>query len=397
MSSAILSSADVSTDVPAKKRDERLDFWRGLCLIDMIFVHLAYYNEVQFSDFLRGLLTDYTRFAAGGFVFLSGLCLGRIFLSRTIRACQEQGHPFFVYRRIWARALKIYVIQILSSLALIWLFDSSLKITLLADPRQFILDMILMRRGNDLLLLYVGMLVLSPLMLELIRRNLWLLLLLASGILFYIGTLDPYRFAFIKPFQTQPGGKFPLLLWQLVFVSGMLFTRPLSVFDRSSRLVKYLVLLIVGALSIVIVISAFPDLVNRTTPILPLTFIKVPLSIGEYLRYMITTLLIMLVTDAGWDYINLIPFSGFICMLGRNSLFVYVIHLFLQELTIMVAIRFPDMGNWHLALGLGMIVLLGALAWGMELISGLRKKDRSKQAAHGRFAGSTGAVVGGKG
>ena len=394
-----LKVSDTPSDTPEigavkPKRDERLDFWRGLCLIDMILVHLAYYDEVQFSDFFRGMLTDYTRFAAGGFVFLSGLCLGIIFLPRAIKAIEKIGNPFAVYRKIWARASKIYIVQIFSSLLLTWFFDPVLHKEFSAHPVRFLFDLVCMRRGNDLLLLYVCMLALSPAMLELIRRRLWLMLALISMLVFRIGMMDPYRFAFIKPFATQPGGKFPVLLWQMVFVSGMLCTRPLAAFDRARQATKLLVLSVIGVLATLIILSAYPDLINRTTPIIPLTYIKVPLSIGEYFRYTLTTLLIMLVTDATWKSITGIPFFRFICMLGRNSLFVYVAHLFMQEMTIMIALKFPGDGHLHLVLGIGMIAILGILAYVAEKF--MQSMKQSRQPDQGRLAGSAtvGAVVG---
>jgi hypothetical protein len=60
-------------------RDRRLDLWRGLCLIDMILVHLAH-EGVQFGV-LTPWIVDYTRFAAGGFVFVAGLGVGLVLSS----------------------------------------------------------------------------------------------------------------------------------------------------------------------------------------------------------------------------------------------------------------------------------------------------------------------------
>ena len=113
------------------------------------------------------------RFAAGGFVFLSGLCIGFIFLPRVLQAVRDTGSPMKVYRRIWARAAKIYFIQLLSSFLLVWFCFPEQKKELLDQPAQYLCDMLCFRRGNDLLLMYVGMVAVSPLMLELLRRRLW--------------------------------------------------------------------------------------------------------------------------------------------------------------------------------------------------------------------------------
>src|SRR5947209_862340 len=66
----------------ATARDGRLDFWRALCLIDMVLVHLVY-EGVNFGP-LQRTIGDYTRFAAGGFVFVAGLGIGAIFLPRAM-------------------------------------------------------------------------------------------------------------------------------------------------------------------------------------------------------------------------------------------------------------------------------------------------------------------------
>jgi hypothetical protein len=59
-------------------RDDRLDVWRGLCLVEAVLVHLAF-NGLGFPGPLGEAIKQYTRFAAGGFVFLAGLTIGVVF------------------------------------------------------------------------------------------------------------------------------------------------------------------------------------------------------------------------------------------------------------------------------------------------------------------------------
>src|SRR5882724_11476770 len=82
-------------------RDFRLDFWRALCLIDMVLVHLVY-DGVNFGPIQR-VIGEYTRFAAGGFVFVAGLSIGAIFLPRTFAA----GGRTKVYLSLWRRSAYI--------------------------------------------------------------------------------------------------------------------------------------------------------------------------------------------------------------------------------------------------------------------------------------------------
>src|ERR1700685_3099088 len=95
-------------------RDQRLDFWRGLCLIDMVLVHL-YYQNVQFGDFLGKLLGEYTRFAAGGFIFVSGLSICVIFLPRAL----DEKRRGKTYKALWRRSLYILAVNYLCAMVLI--------------------------------------------------------------------------------------------------------------------------------------------------------------------------------------------------------------------------------------------------------------------------------------
>src|SRR5690606_1120686 len=64
----------------ARVRDSRLDFWRGLCLVDMVLGHLAW-EGVDFGV-RRGPLTESFRFAAGGYVFVAGVGVALVWLHR---------------------------------------------------------------------------------------------------------------------------------------------------------------------------------------------------------------------------------------------------------------------------------------------------------------------------
>ena len=95
---AMVSTFTPHTPVKAR-RDDRLDFWRALCLIDMVLVHLVYVAGVNFGIIQRSI-GEYTRFAAGGFVFVAGMSIGAIFLPRTFA---DKGRRK-VYFSLWRRA-----------------------------------------------------------------------------------------------------------------------------------------------------------------------------------------------------------------------------------------------------------------------------------------------------
>jgi hypothetical protein len=94
-------------------RDDRLDVWRGLCLVDVVLVHLAF-SGLGFPGPLDEAIKQYTRFAAGGFVFLAGLTIGVVFWPNVLRsAAARRG----VYKRLWRRAALLLTVEIVASLA----------------------------------------------------------------------------------------------------------------------------------------------------------------------------------------------------------------------------------------------------------------------------------------
>lgn len=376
--------------VDSGTRDTRLDFWRGLCLIDMVLVHLIYAN-VQFGDFFEKVVTDYTRFAAGGFVFLSGLLMGVIFLPKAISQSRKVGHAGGVYRRIWARAFKLLIVQYLSTTALMWFNVPTGSRVAFAHPLRFVTDLLRCRTGNDLLMLYVGMLAVTPLLLEMLRHRLWPVVALGSALLFAYGTRHPWRVAFVHR------GEFPVLLWQVVFVSGLLFTYALKAFDLAQKATR---LIVIGCLTIAFLIifqSANAVELGLGRPWLRLTFWKIPLTFGEYLRYTVTTLLLMLGTNAFWGRLKNGRLTAFIRLLGRNSLFVYVAHLYVQEVVSRLADRTWDFGPWQAVYALAMIALLGIMAYLVERYdswkNSSKRKSREAPPLHTHTGPSTFAVA----
>ena len=338
----------------------------------MVLVHLVYFN-VQFGEFLGDMLTEYTRFAAGGFVLLSGLCVGRIFLPKVMTAYQQNGNARVVYRRIWARAGRILMVQFATTILFFALNLPTGSRAALGHPWVFIADLLRFRKGNDLLLLYVGMLTVTPLLLELMRLRLWPLIAAGSAMLFSVvawGAVGPWQVAFV------PTGEFPLLLWQGVFITGLMLTLPLHAFDRAGRKTKIFILILVTVAFAVIFQSANARPLGFKHPWLPLTFWKIPLTFGEYLRYVILTLLIMLVTNAAWGILKNTRGKAFICLLGRNSLFVYVAHLYVQEAVALIVHPTRRLGLWQMGYAVAMIALLGAMAYGMERIGAAKKSPR---------------------
>lgn len=358
----------------------------------MVIVHLIAY-EVQFGDFLKNFFTDYTRFAAGGFVFLSGLCMGMIFLPKVIASGEQIKDATLIYRRIWMRSLKILLVQFGAVIALIALGVYPNRGEM-AHPRSFLGNLLTFRKGyaDDLLMLYVGMLAITPLLLEMMRRGLWAIVAACSGLVFVVGSQDPWHIAFV------PKGEFPVVLWQAVFIGGILFTQPLRAFDRARKSARAGVLVLLAVSFAVFFLSANAPELGLKHRLINLEFSKIPLTFGELMRYMVTTLLIMLATNAIWRRIRETRAVAFICLLGRNSLFVYVAHLFVQPVIAELAWRNPGWGMWQIGFAFLMIAILGMLAFWMEqLKKGKHPEQRARRVlpterAEGQNEGSLLAV-----
>jgi hypothetical protein len=337
-------------------RDRRIDFWRGLCLIDMVLVHL-YYENVQMGERLGKILGEYSRFAAGGFVFVAGLALGVIFLPKSRNPEQRWG----TYRRLWARSLRIlgwqYIVAVTWVGLVVWR-GSHAPVTSFG---QLIQSVVTFREGGDLLPLYFALIALSPMLLEICRRHRgrWILAVCSIGI-FIFGRFHPYALAF------DPQGNFPPLLWQLVFIAGLLSGSLLKDYDALSSRRRLAVC--VGAWSIFALLfwCEYWSMLGLPRCPINLVFTKTPLTTGEMLRYLSMTVGILSGTDLLWPWLAKTNLAAFSATLGRSTLPVYVAHTFLIELCGWLAVTWWGMGEWQLLFVPVCLLLLWALAVGLQ-------------------------------
>jgi hypothetical protein len=341
----------------ASTRDRRIDFWRGLCLIDMVLVHL-YYENVQMGGRLGKVLGEYMRFAAGGFVFVSGMAIGAIFFAKSL----EAGRRWGTYRRLWARSLRILEWQYLVAIAWVGLWVWEGKHTPVTSLGSLLYSVVTFREGGDLLPLYVILIGLSPLLLECRRRvwSAWALAICSIGI-FIFGRFHPFALS------VDPQGNFPPLLWQLVFISGLFAGSLLKRYDAISTKIK----IAVAAGAWVVFALLFwcewgPDVGLPKCPV-SIVFTKTPLTTGELFRYLSMTIGILSTTDLMWKAIAQSHFTSFAATLGRSSLPVFVFHTFLIEASGWLTRETWSIGSWQLlfvpACLLPMWLLAVALQW----------------------------------
>lgn len=335
-------------------RDGRLDFWRALCLIDMVLVHLVY-EGVNFGP-LERILGEYTRFAAGGFVFVAGMGIGSIFLPRSLIA----GGRRKVYPSLWRRAGYILCVHYAATLSFVSL--EMIRGTRTGVPGLFTLlrDILCFREGGDLLPLYVIMVAASPAVLELLRRRLWWVAAAASMLLFTWG--QQHIWLFSSPLHQN----FPVILWQMIFVGGMLFGAVLPRYTALSRRIKWGLTALSCLVAALLWAANYRGDFGWTQPNLLLYFHKVPLSLGEALRYFSIVFAIIFSTDLAWDRLAGSRLVALISPVGRKSLAVYVTHVWVVGLLAVLAWHTGEWGAWQMLLAIPAVAFLWIVARAME-------------------------------
>src|SRR5688572_15209154 len=329
-----------------KPRDGRLDFWRGLCLIDMVLVHMLY-EGVRMGTWLTPVVGEYLRFAAGGFIFLAGLGVAYIYLNKARDDSKRPG----VYRSLWKRSLYLLGVHYAASLSFIMIYPLRGFEGPYPSPWQYFLDVLLLKQGSDLLLFYVMMVGLAPAMLELMRRGHgWLLAVLSVG-LFGLGQYYPRLLAL--PIQQ---GFLPVL-WQMVFVAGLLAGAWLKTYDALTTAGKLRLGAVAwGAAGLVWMLAYGPLALFAWN--VGIGFAKNPLSGGEAVRYLTLIVAIMITTDLLWRWIADGAAVEFVSRLGRRSLAVYVAHIWVVALMVALAQRMEWAGSMQIVLvGVALVLL----------------------------------------
>ena len=347
-----------------KVRDGRLDFWRGLCLLDMVVVHCIMLGNLPVPPVAWMWGAEYTRFAAGGFVFIAGLSVGAIYLPRL----GKPGGPWQTYRRVWTRAGYVLLVHYASTLfiPLYWAVRAN------SPPPPvgpLVCDVLLLRTGHDLLPFYVVMLGITPLMLAWMGRpgrmgwRGWTLAFSSAG-LFAFGMRHPD--AVRLPLQET----FTLTLWQSFFIVGLLAGANLKRYDVLPARAKQLVTGLLWAGTLVLSVLAYAKFFGLHLPVQP-EFTKWPMTPWEAARYVFLSGAIFLTADLLWRPIAGNGFVAFTERLGRKSLAVFVTHIFFVWNLCELAKHYdiPHGGNFlYVLVAVG---LTWCVAWGLERIDGM--------------------------
>jgi hypothetical protein len=205
-----LSNIDAHFESP--KRNQLIDFLRGLCLVVMTVDHRPHDIFEAFTWQTFGFIS-----AAEGFVFLSGLSsglvYGRVAIQRGINsAC----------RRIWRRALNLYFAN--AALITFTILAAKEKIALLERGIQpgwslWFKSLLCIEAPGyaEILRLYFFFFLLLPLVFWAFVRRKFLPVILVSAGLWLASALGYGLVAF------QELGYFDPISWQLLFVAGAYF------------------------------------------------------------------------------------------------------------------------------------------------------------------------------
>jgi hypothetical protein len=216
--------------LPKLERRPELDALRGLFLVWMTLTHLP----TRFSDFVNQTIGFVS--SAEGFVFISALLVGRLYIRESVRDASS------VRSRLWKRSLKIYgyhllmltfVFTVLAAFA-VHTHKAALMNLLdfyFAHPLTAIAGSVLMLYCPpllDILPMYATFLFLTPLLLSTALRFGWRNVLALSGMIWLLaqfGLRDVVHGWVVHVthlhIPLQETGAFNLFAWQAVWAVGV--------------------------------------------------------------------------------------------------------------------------------------------------------------------------------
>lgn len=311
--------------MPAKlsdKRDEYVDFVRGLAILDMLLVH---YSK-NFPSLLKKIII-YHDIAIEGFIFIAGLMVGKYYFKR------YQENPINVTYKIFTRILKLFIIQYML------IFTASLPQYIITNNNydlnvigKFLVKSVMFYNQIGLIHIlptFIPLFFLAPIILFALSRGYHFLAIIGSGIFFAVGQFYPYLFNY--------GEKtiFPVILWQIYFVMGCYAGR----FDLEKKLMdidsgyRKLILPTTG-LFIVLLIKHSTSLSPILTEILEKMGIQIekfPLNIYGLMFGVALWFFVLATIAFFWKIIDNQKIALIMKLFGKYSLLFFVIHVYFAK------------------------------------------------------------------
>ena len=338
----------------ATERDLRIDMLRGLAIVFIVINHLEVTSLFELaSQETIGIVSG-----AELFVAMSGVVLGMVYRQRLARTdlVEVTGlllkRAWKLYRTALAVVLLVYVLTLLPGVdgRAVTTFDlgggevsdTYPNVERLSDypvPGFVIRDLLLLELGPwqfNVMGLYVVLLLVAPLLLAALRRHLVLVVLGVSWGLYALNAVTPTRV-----FTSQFEDPFPLLTWQVLFVTGIVLgwyrTALLAWFRRPAGKVV-LGVIVVLHLGVVLLASSSSFVSNGYDVRLDLVpastfdamyadwFTRATLDLGRLLDVWLLLATAYALLTAYWRPLDR-ALGWFLVPLGRASLYVFVLHV----------------------------------------------------------------------
>ncbi len=209
-------SYEASSDA-GSQRDARLDLLRGFCIVVMVADHIGGERSWLY------VVTSGNRFftsAAEGFVLISGVVMGSVYLNVIRRAGMSAMLSKVVRRAGFLYALTVGLTILFALIS--YLLDSPWSRTMTpTNPLAFVLSVVTLHRTyplTDVLMLYTLLIIAAPPLLYLLATGRTGLALAGTSSLWLLWQISPADVAF--PWHVVDGG-FPFSAWQLPFAIGV--------------------------------------------------------------------------------------------------------------------------------------------------------------------------------
>lgn len=363
------------------KRDERIDFLRGLAMLAIIVNHTELRSLYQiFSVEAVGAVSG-----AESFVLLSGVVLGLIGRQRI----ERDDWRATVFRSL-KRAGQLYLVALVTNLFVFCLqFQHVIDATILttyADSKadtvynlygnspstlEFIRGMLLLTYGPgqiNILGLYVVLVALLPALLWLLHSGRVYMLLALSWCLYFVNSVHPFH-----ALPSQSENSFSLLSWQLLFVHGVVIGYYRHQFANFLRKPTGKTLTVIATAAFFVFCfyalnNPWYDIPGPTRfhcipetiygPIYKNFFLRRGLGLGRFFDILVVTLVFYRLLTRHWVILR--RALGWLCIpIGQASLYVFVVHL----LFVLVAANVNLLHKNHVLLNTLAHTLIIGLIW----------------------------------
>ena len=372
-------------------RDLRIDFMRGFVIPLLLIVHFDYFSPYMYIGWERvGVVST-----AEIFVILSAAVVGMVYGKKLNRdgfeACLTS-----LFKRSWQLyRVNVFVILLIGLLRYFPLINTT-TVTSFHDPYRdihyslypsfetgllkLLTDALLLRSGPhqfQIVGLYVALFALiTPFVLWMLSKKQTLLLLAISWALYLFNWFQPESqpaTAEIRITGAQFEYAFPLIVWQLLYVHGMIvgfYKQPLLDFFRNK--VGKLFVPLSFFLSLLFMIFSLNHPMPQFVCWMKFSFIpadtfnelyfnyfqKYKLGIGRLLNIMVLFISIYALLTRFWQLCNR-ALGWFLIPLGQASLYVFFIHIFI--LLLVENTPFPAYQNFWINAAIHTFVF--ALVW----------------------------------